>query len=101
MVNTGEDLARASVISKFQITTSFPGVSSVVLDVYEEYVPRPVPRGPRSVSKRGRADGPSSGLPASKKSHKPSTRLGTPVVASMLLGEHINTLYPFVFLFLS
>ena len=69
VVNTGEDLAGASVISKFQITTSFPGVSSGVVDVYEEYVPRPVRRGPRSVSKRGRADGSSSGLPASKKSH--------------------------------
>ena len=34
-------------------------------------------------------DGSSSGLPASKKSHKPSTLPGTPVVASMLLGEHI------------
>ena len=101
MLNTGEDLAGASLISKLQITTSFPGVSSGVVDVYEEYVPRPVPRGPHSVSKRGRTDGSSSGLPASKKSRKPSTRPGTPVVASMLLGEHINTLYPFVFLFLS
>ena len=99
MVNTGENLAGASVINKFQITTTFPGVSSGVVDVYEEYVPRPVPRGPRSVSKRGRADGSSSGLPASKKSREPSTRPGTLVVASMLLGEHINTLCPFVFLF--
>ena len=53
VVNTGEDLAGASVISKFQITTSFPGVSSGVVDVYEEYVPRLVPRGHHSVSKRG------------------------------------------------
>ena len=101
VVNTGENLAGASVTSKFQITTVFPRVSSRVVDVYEEYVPRPVPRGPRSVSKRGRADGSSSSLPASKKSCQPSTRLGTLVVASMLLGEHINTLYPFVFLFSS
>ena len=101
VVNTGENLAGASVTSKFQITTVFPGVSSKVVDVYEEYVPRLVPRGPRSVSKRGRMDGSSSGLPASKKSRKPSTRPGTPVVASMLLGEHINTLCHFVFLFLS
>ena len=100
MVNTGEDLAGASVIGKFQITTSFPRVSSGVVDVYEEYVPRPIPRGPCSVSKRGRADGSSSGLPASKKSRQPSTHPGTPVIASMLLGEHINTLFPFV-LFLS
>ena len=101
MVNTGENLARASVTSKFPITIVFPRVSSGFVDVYEEYVPRLVPRGPRSVSKRGRTDGSSSGLPASKKSHKPSTPLGTLVVASMLLGEHIYTLCPFVFLFLS
>ena len=67
----------------------FSGVSSGVVDAYEEYVPRLVPRGPRSVSKRGRTNGSSSGLPASKKSRKPSAHLGTPVVASMLLGEHI------------
>ena len=97
----GGNLAGASVTSKFQITALFPGASSGVVDVYEEYVPRPVPRGPRSVSKRGRVDGPSSGLPSSKKSHQPNTCPGTPVVASMLLGEHINTLCPFVFLFLS
>ena len=57
VVNTGEKLAGASVISKFQTTTVFPGVSSGVVDVYEEYVPHPVPRGPHSVSKRGQADG--------------------------------------------
>ena len=101
VVNTGENLAGASVTSKFPITTVFPGVSSGVVDVYEEYIPRPVPRGPHSVSKRGRANGSSSGLPASKKSRQPSTCPGTPVVASMLLGEYINTLCPFVFLFLS
>ena len=90
VVNTGENLAGASVISKFQITTAFPRVSSGVVDVYEEYVPRLVPRGPRSVSKRGRADGSSSGLPVSKKSRQPSTHPGTPVIGSVLLGEHIN-----------
>ena len=90
MVNTGENLAGASVTSKFPITTVFPGVSSRVIDVYEEYVPRLVPRGPRSVSKRGRADGSSSSLPTSKKSRQPSTHLGTPVIGSVLLGEHIN-----------
>ena len=31
----------------------FPGVSSVVLDAYVEYVPRLVPRAPRSVEKGG------------------------------------------------
>ena len=77
VVNTGEKLAGASIISKFETSTVFLGVSSGVVDVYEEYVPRPVPRGPRSVSKRGRADGSSSGLPASKKSRQPSTHPGT------------------------
>ena len=76
-MNTRENLAGASITSKFQITTVFPRVSFGVVDVYEEYVPRLVPRGPRSVSKRGRADGSSSGLPASKKSRQPSTHPGT------------------------
>ena len=89
MEKAGEKLAGASATSKFPFSTVLPGVSSGFVDVYEEYVPRLVPRGPRSVSKRGRMDGSSSGLPASKKSRKPSTRPGTPVVASMLLGEHI------------
>jgi len=90
MVNTRENLAGASVTSKFQITTVFPGVSSGFVDVYEEYVSHLVPRGPHSVPKRGRVDGSSSGLPASKKSHQPSTHPGTPVIGSVLLGEHIN-----------
>ena len=84
MAKTGEKLAGASATSKFPFSIALPGVSSGFVDVYEEYVPRLVPHGPRSVSKRGRTDGSSSGLPASKKSRKPSTLPGTPVVASML-----------------
>ena len=95
MVNTGENLAGASLTSKFQTTTMFPGVSSANLNVYVEYVPRPVPRGPRSVRKRGRADR-SSGLSAAKKSRQSSTRPGTLVVGSVLLGEHINMFCLFV-----
>ena len=53
VVNIGENLAGAYVTSKFLITIVFPGVSSGFVDVYEEYVPHPVPRGPHSVSKRG------------------------------------------------
>ena len=87
----GENLAGASLTSKFQTTTMFPGVSSIVLDTYVEYVPHPVPRAPRTVGKRGRASGP-SGLPGTKKPRQMSTRLGTQVLGSMLLGEHINTL---------
>ena len=89
MAETGDKLAGTSVTSKFPTSTALPGVSFGFVDVYEEYVPHLVPRGPRSVPKRGRMDGSSSGLPASKKSRKPSTPPGTPVVASMLLGEHI------------
>ena len=89
VAETRDRLAGTSAISKSQTSTALPRVSSGFVDVYEEYVPRLVPHGPRSVPKRGRTDGSSSGLPVSKKSRKPSTLPGTPVVASMLLGEHI------------
>ena len=98
-MGTGDSLAGASLTSKSLTATMFPGVSSANLDVYVEYIPRPVPRGPRSVGKRGRAKGSSSGLSVAKKSRQLSARPGTPVVASMLLGEHINTLCPFVVCF--
>ena len=87
-----DSLAGASLTSKFQTTTIFPGVSSANLDVYVEYVPRPVPQAPRTVGKRGQADSSSSALSAAKRSRQSSTRLGTQVLCSMLLGEHINTL---------
>ena len=99
MVETRESLAGASLTSKFQTTTMFPGVSSIVLDAYVEYVPRPVPRAPCSVGKRGRADCSSSGLPATKKSRQSSTRPGTQVIGSVLLGEHINMFCLFVVCF--
>ena len=89
-MGTRDSLAGASLTSKFQTTTMFPGVSSAVSDVYVEYVPRPVPRGPHSVGQRGRAEGSSSGLSASKKSCWSSTLPGTQVIGSVLLGEHIN-----------
>ena len=47
----------------------------------------------------GQADCSSSGLSAAKKPRQSSTRLGTQVIGSMLLGEHINTLCPFVVCF--
>ena len=99
IVETGESLAGASLTSKFQTTTMFPGVSSAILDVYVEYVPRSVPRAPRSVGKRGRADSSSPSLSAAKKARQSSTRPATQVIASMLLGGHINTLCPFVVCF--
>ena len=99
VVNTGENLAGASLTSKFQTTMIFPSVSSANLDVYAEYVPRPVPRAPRTIGKRGRAAGPSSGLPSTKKPRQMSTHPGTQVLGSMLLGEHINMLCLFVVCF--
>ena len=95
-METGDSLAGTSLTNKFQTTMIFPGVSSAVLDVYVEYVPRPVPQAPRSVGKRGRADCSSSGLSATKKSRQSSTRPGTQVVGSVLLGEHINIFCLFV-----
>ena len=95
-METRDSLARAFLTSKFQTTTMFPSVSSAVLDAYVEYAPRPVPQAPRSVGKRRRADCSSSGLSGTKKSHQSSTRLGTQVIGSVLLGEHINTFCLFV-----
>ena len=94
-VEAGDSFAGASFTSKFQTTMIFPGVSSANLDVYVEYVPRLVPRAPHTVGKRGRAEG-SSALSAAKKSRQSSTRPGTPVVGSVLLGEHINMFCLFV-----
>ena len=98
-METGESLAGASLTSKFQTTTMFPGVSSVALDAYVEYVPRLVPRAPRSVRKRGRVDCSSSSLSATKKPRQSSTRPGTQVIGSVLLGEHINMFCLFVVCF--
>ena len=96
IVGAGGSLAGASLTSKSQTTVMLPGVSSANPDVYVEYVPRSVPRAARSVGKRGRVAGSSSGVPSAKKARQSSTCLGTQVIASMLLGEHINTLCPSV-----
>ena len=60
-------LAGASLTSKFQTTMMLPSVSSAFSDIYEEYVPRPVPQAPCTFGKRGRADS-SSAPSAAKKS---------------------------------
>ena len=99
IVGAGGSLARASLTSKSQIAVMLPGVSSAFSDIYEEYVPHLVPRAPRTFRKRGRADSSSSTPSAAKKSHQSSTRLGTLVIASMLLGKHINTLCSFAVYF--
>ena len=94
-MDAGGILAGASLTSKFQTVVMLPGVSSAFSDVYEEYVPQ----APRTFKKRGRADSSSSAPSAAKKSCQSSTHPGTLVVASMLLGEHINTLCPFAICF--
>jgi hypothetical protein len=95
-VKVGENLAGASSTSKSQATTILSGASIAKLDPYVEYVPRPVPQAPRSVSKRARADDASTGVSATKKPRQSSTRLGTQVVGNMLLGEHFNFFVFFV-----
>jgi hypothetical protein len=68
-VKVGENLAGASSTNKSRATTILSNASIVELDPYVEYVPRPVPRAPRSVSKRARADDASTGVSATKKPH--------------------------------
>ena len=96
VVGTEGSLAEASLTSKSQTAVMLPGVSFANPDVYVEYVPHSVPRAARSVGKRGRVAGSSSSVPAAKKACQSSTCPGTQVIASMLLGEHINTLCPSV-----
>jgi hypothetical protein len=62
----GQNFARASSTSKSQTTTILPGASIVETIPYVEYVPRLVPRAPRS-SKRTRADDTSAGVSSTKK----------------------------------
>jgi hypothetical protein len=90
--------ARASGVSKSRNVTVLPGVSLVELDPFLEYVSRPVPRAPRSTSKRARADDTSASASATKKPYPPSTHSGPQAIGSMLLGERINVLY-FLLLF--
>ena len=68
IVGAGGSLAGASLTSKSQTAVMLPGVSSINLDVYVEYVPHPVPRAPRTFGKRGRADSSSFAPSAAKKS---------------------------------
>jgi hypothetical protein len=89
-VKVGENLAGASSSSKSQATTILPGAFIAETIPYIEYVPRPVPRAPHSVSKRTRADDTFASVPNTKKPHQSSTHPGTQVVDSMLLGEYFN-----------
>jgi hypothetical protein len=62
-------------------------------------VARLVPRAPRSINKRARADDASASASVTKKPRQPGTLPGTQVVGSMLLGEHTGLFYPFCCLF--
>jgi hypothetical protein len=63
-------------------------------------VPRLVLQDPHSVNKRVGVDDASASASATKKPHQLGTLLGTPVIGSMLLGEHISLFYPFCCLFM-
>jgi hypothetical protein len=71
-----------------------PSASCNELVQYVEYVPHLVPRAPRSINKRTWADDASASVSATKKPRQPDTLLGTQVIGSMLLGEHISLFYP-------
>jgi hypothetical protein len=86
-VKVRENLAGASSTSKSRANTIPPGASVAELVPYVEYVRHPVPRAPRSVSKRVRVDDASAGVSITKKPRQLSTRPGTQVIGSMLLGE--------------
>lgn len=79
--------AEASSSCKSPASVFIPGFSIGDLDLqYVEYVPRPIPRGHRSMGKRG-ADAPA----ASEKTKK--SRSSSPVITgSMLLGERVLSL---------
>jgi hypothetical protein len=61
---------------------------------YVEYVPRLVPRGAQSTTKRAQADDSSTSASSSKKPCLPSAQ----IIGSMLFGEHIIVLH-YAFLF--
>jgi hypothetical protein len=91
-----ECLVVAAPASKSLVSTVLPSASCNESVQYVEYVSRLVPRAPRSINKRVRADDASASASVTKKPHQPCTLLGTQVVGSMLLGEHISLLYPLV-----
>jgi hypothetical protein len=62
-------------------------------------MPRLVLRAPRSINKRARADDASTSVSITKKPCQPGTLLGTQVVGSTLLGEHISLFSPLYCLF--
>jgi hypothetical protein len=81
---------REPVTSKFRFVTRLSGVSFGEFGHYIEYVPRPIPRAPRTTSKRVRAEDTFASASATKKPCHPSTHPSTQVIGSFLLGERIN-----------
>jgi hypothetical protein len=80
----------AAPASKSLLSIVLPGASCNEPVQYVEYVARLVPRAPRSIHKRARADDASASASVTKKPPQPGTLSGTQVVCSMLLGEHIS-----------
>jgi hypothetical protein len=98
----GENPTRLFSISKSPVVTILPGASYNEVIQYVEYVPRLVPRAPRSTNKRAQADDTSANTSATKKPCPLSNRLGTQVIGIMLLSERVNIHYfSMIFLFVS
>jgi hypothetical protein len=99
---TEASLAIATLTSKSLVLTVLPGASCNELVQYVEYVPRLVPRAPRSTNKRVHVDDASASPSATNKPCPPSTRPGTKVIGIMPLGEHVYVPYfSLIFLFVS
>jgi hypothetical protein len=89
----------AAPTSKSLVSIVLPSASCKEPIQYVEYVARLVPQAPRSIHKRARADDASTNASVTKKPRQPGTLLGTQVVCSMLLAEHISLFIPFVIRF--
>jgi hypothetical protein len=83
----------ATLASKSVVFTVLPGASCNEPVQYVQYVARLVPQAPRSIHKRARVDDASSSASVTKKPRQLGTLLGTQVVYSILLGEHISLFY--------
>jgi hypothetical protein len=72
----GGSLAVAAPTSKSLLSTVLLGASCNESVQYVEYVSRLVPRAPRSINKRARADDASASASVTKKPRQPGTLLG-------------------------
>jgi hypothetical protein len=100
VVGGGEDRGGATGTSESRTVVILSGVSLGEPNLqYVDYVPRLIPRGTWSASKRARVDGSSTSTSVPKKPRCPSTWLNTQNTGSMLLGERIIILSCFSFYF--